>query len=169
MLDENEMVRFGAFVLPIALIMFFYMFVSNQTSCFISFSAWVVSVTFMGVSFVMLCDILKKDKGPRAMQEIAEIIREGSEGFFVTQYGTIFKFAAICAVCLFGMYAMRDLPSNSKLNEFFSPVGMALITSVSFCMGAVCSAIAGYAGIWVSVRANLRVAAAAKRDYNDAI
>jgi len=36
-------------------------------------------------------------------------------------------------------------------------------------LGAVCSAIAGYAGIWVSVRANLRVAAAAKKCYNDAI
>jgi len=36
-------------------------------------------------------------------------------------------------------------------------------------LGAVCSAIAGYAGIWVSVRANLRVAAAARKCYNDAI
>jgi len=43
------------------------------------------------------------------------------------------------------------------------------MTSLSFMLGAVCSAIAGYAGIWVSVRANLRVAAAAKKCYNDAI
>jgi Na+/H+-translocating membrane pyrophosphatase len=46
---------------------------------------------------------------------------------------------------------------------------MAFLTSISFLLGAICSAIAGYAGIWVSVRANLRVAAAAKRCYNDAI
>lgn len=46
---------------------------------------------------------------------------------------------------------------------------MALITSVSFLLGAVCSAISGYAGIWVSVRANLRVAAASKKDYNEAM
>lgn len=46
---------------------------------------------------------------------------------------------------------------------------MAFITSASFCIGAICSAISGYAGIWVSVRANLRVAAASKKDYNDAI
>jgi len=43
------------------------------------------------------------------------------------------------------------------------------MTSISFMLGAVCSAIAGYAGIWVSVRANLRVAAAARKCYNDAI
>jgi len=67
------------------------------------------------------------------------------------------------------MYAMREIPAGSKLNEFFSPLSLAFITSISFCLGAICSAIAGYAGIWVSVRANLRVAAASKKCYNDAI
>jgi Na+/H+-translocating membrane pyrophosphatase len=46
---------------------------------------------------------------------------------------------------------------------------MAFITSISFLIGAVCSAIAGYAGIWVSVRANVRVASAARNDYNKAL
>jgi len=67
------------------------------------------------------------------------------------------------------MYAMRDIPASSKLNEYFSPVSMAFLTSLSFLLGSVASAIAGYAGIWVSVRANLRVAAAARKCYNDAI
>jgi inorganic pyrophosphatase len=67
------------------------------------------------------------------------------------------------------MYAMREIPAQSKLNLYFGPISMACITSVSFLMGSVCSAIAGYAGIWVSVRANLRVAAASRKCYNDAI
>jgi H+-translocating diphosphatase len=46
---------------------------------------------------------------------------------------------------------------------------MALITSISFLLGANCSALSGYAGIWVSVRANVRVAAAARKCYNDAL
>lgn len=46
---------------------------------------------------------------------------------------------------------------------------MAFITSISFLLGANCSALSGYAGIWVSVRANVRVAAAAKKCYNDSI
>ena len=46
---------------------------------------------------------------------------------------------------------------------------MALVTSISFLLGAFCSAVAGYAGIWVSVRANVRVAAAARNCYNDSL
>lgn len=73
------------------------------------------------------------------------------------------------SVALFIMYAFRDIPPSSKLNDFFTPLGMAFITSFSFFVGSISSAISGYAGIWVSVRANLRVAAASKRCYNDAI
>lgn len=67
------------------------------------------------------------------------------------------------------MYIMRDIPAQSKLSNYFTSFSMALITSFSFFLGAICSAISGYAGIWVSVRANLRVAAACKKCYNDAI
>ena len=73
------------------------------------------------------------------------------------------------AIGLFFMYATRDIPASSRLNNYFSSVQMAFITSISFCIGAVCSAVAGWAGIWVSVRANLRVAAASRKCYNDAI
>lgn len=46
---------------------------------------------------------------------------------------------------------------------------MAFVTCLSFLIGANCSAISGYAGIWVSVRANVRVAASASKDYNEAL
>jgi len=61
---------------------------------------------------------------------------------------------------------VRDPIEGSELNNYFSTTGMAFITSISFLIGSLCSAISGYAGIWVSVRANIRVAAAARNDYN---
>jgi Na+/H+-translocating membrane pyrophosphatase len=64
---------------------------------------------------------------------------------------------------------LREPVAGSVLNQYFSTTGMALITSISFLLGACCSAIAGYAGIWVSVRANVRVASAARNDYNEAL
>jgi len=168
-LKEYEFVKYGIIGLPIISITFFYIFVSQSTSSLVSFMAWNISIFFVFVSLWILCEILQKDVGPKAMQDIAEIIREGSEGFFVTQYGTIFKYAFLTSIGIFFLYAGRDIPAKSKLSEYFGPISMALLTSVSFILGAICSAIAGYAGIWVSVRANLRVAAAAKRCYNDAI
>jgi H+-translocating diphosphatase len=103
------------------------------------------------------------------MQEIADPIREGSEGFFMTQYGTISKLAGLCSIGLFFIYAIRDPIPGSTLNVYFTTNGMALITMLSFLIGATCSAVAGYAGIWVSVRANVRVAAACRNDYNSAL
>ena len=155
--------------MPLFLIAAFYVCISSSTSALITFIAWIFSVVFICISFWMLCEILLKDQGPRGMQEIAEVIREGSEGFFVTQYDTIFKYAFLTSIALFIMYALREIPAQSNLNNYLSPLSMAIITSVSFLMGSVCSAIAGYAGIWVSVRANLRVAAASRKCFNDAI
>lgn len=90
--------------------MAFYMFVSPSTSVLIAFSAFMVSIVFLCVGFIILCEILQKDIGPRSMQDVAEVIREGSEGFFMTQYGTIFKFAGGTGVGLFFMYLFRDIP-----------------------------------------------------------
>lgn len=168
-LEEYDKLKFAFIGIPFVLITFFYMFVSSSTSSLISFTAWNFSILFIFISLWILCEILNKDVGPKAMQDIAEVIREGSEGFFITQYGTIFKYAFLTSIGLFFLYAFREIPAKSALAEYFSPISMAFMTSLSFLFGSVCSAISGYAGIWVSVRANLRVAAAAKKCYNDAI
>jgi len=110
-LDESASLKTIVILAPIGLIAAFYMFVSSSTSSIISFSAWVLSIVFLLISLWILCEILKKDTGPRNMQDIAEVIREGSEGFFITQYGTIFKYAFITAIGLFIMYATRDIPA----------------------------------------------------------
>ena len=153
---------------PICIVTF-SLFVSSSQSSLIAFVALINSMMFIGISIWLLGWILDKDIGPRSMQEIAETIKEGAEGFFMTQYGTIFKLAFVCAAGLFGIYCCREPVPGSNLNAYFSVTSMAFIMSFCFLMGACCSAIAGYAGIWVSVRANLRVAAASRNDYNAAI
>lgn len=45
----------------------------------------------------------------------------------------------------------------------------AYITVAAFLLGAVCSGIAGYVGMWVSVRANVRVSSAARRSAKEAL
>jgi inorganic pyrophosphatase len=58
---------------------------------------------------------------------------------------------------------------DSQLHLYLGTTSMAFITSISFLIGANCSALSGYAGIWVSVRANVRVTSAARKCYNEAI
>lgn len=71
---------------------------------------------------------------------------------------------------LFLVYLQRSpAAGSSQLHDYLGPTSMALITSISFLIGANCSALSGYAGIWVSVRANVRVAAAARKCYNEAL
>ena len=108
---EESAMKAMLLIAPIGFIAVFYVFVSQSTSSLISFSAWIFSIVFIIIAIGMLCEILKKDCGPRSMQDVAEVIREGSEGFFVTQYGTIFKYAFLTSIGLFIMYAMREIPT----------------------------------------------------------
>jgi hypothetical protein len=82
--ERNRPVLVGIAASPLILILLFYLLVSNSTSNIIAFSALMVSLWFIGVSMWMLCWILDKDQGTRAMQDISDPIKEGSEGFFIT-------------------------------------------------------------------------------------
>ena len=68
------------------------------------------------------------------------------------------------------MYLNRSpATGESQLHLYIGNTFMAFITMISFLIGANCSALSGYAGIWVSVRANVRVASAARKCYNEAL
>lgn len=109
--------------------------------------------------------IMSKDDSNAEMRVVSEAIREGSEGFLRVQYGTIFVLAIIVAVALAILYLFRDPPSHEV-----SRATMSFVTAVSYLIGAFCSALAGYIGVWVSVRVNIRVAvAASKFSYSDAL
>ena len=85
-LNQNGMqgIKYGLFLVPIAIIFLFSIFVSNSTSNMIAFTALVISITFMAFSIWILCWILDKDQGTRAMLDVSDPIKEGSEGFFIT-------------------------------------------------------------------------------------
>jgi len=105
--DKYKPVRIITFVSPVVLFVAFTLFISDSYSNLIAFGALLVSLSFIGVSIWMLCWILDKDTGTPAMKDISDPIREGSEGFFITQYGTIFKLAFLCSILLFLVYLNR--------------------------------------------------------------
>ena len=103
--------------------------------------------------------VLEKDEGTMEMIEVADAIRAGASGFFSTQYGLISKLAVVCAAFVFFLYEFRQVTPEQEKSGLTSH-SVAILTTVAFLLGAFCSGMSGYAGMWVSVRANSRVAAA---------
>lgn len=142
----------------------------NYALLFILFGLFI-SVAALCYSIYILIWIMTKDEGNQAMREVASCIKQGSEGFFKAQYGTIFKLSIVFCFFIVVIYYLRKSPlqentrlKNENANEIneqgISNVALAIFSGSSFLFGALCSALSGYVGMWVSVRANVRYAAA---------
>ena len=129
--------------------------------------AFISSVAALAFSLWLAAWVFEHEEGPPSMLAVSNPIQEGSEGFFRVQYGTIAQISLVVSGLLFLLFVAKD--SSEISVSHISPLAMGLITSVTFLMGAACSALAGYAGMWVSVRANVRVANAALECFNRAI
>src|SRR5258708_653030 len=103
-------------------------------------------------------DVSSQDRGTKAMQEVAARIFEGAMAFLNRQYRTIAVFAIVAAVIL-----------GVLIGGLANDPGHGLRTAIAFLVGAFCSGLAGFIGMFIAVQANLRTAAAAQRSVKAAI
>jgi len=117
------------------------------------FLSFAIVSSFIAIVYGLFLakSILKKSPGNTRMQEIAKAIQEGASAYLNKQYKTI----SIIAVILFFIIG------------FVPKLGWTM--AFGFLVGAIFSALAGYIGMNVSVRANVRTTEAARSGINEAL
>lgn len=105
----------------------------------------------VGVGFVVwqIQRVLQEDTGNDTMRAIAAAIQEGASAFLKQEYTILAVFVVAVTMVIAAFLSWQ--------------------TAICFFAGALTSALAGYLGMWIAVRANVRTAAAAERSLNDGL
>lgn len=107
-----------------------------------------ISLAALAIAYALRAQVLAQDEGTAKMQEIAAAVQEGAAAYLARQFKTLSVFVAIVFVLLFALPGETDI----KIGR-----------SIFFLVGAGFSALVGYNGMWLAVRANVRVAEAARK------
>src|SRR5258706_1526417 len=128
----------------------------------------IFGISIIGLLFALylIRDVLRRDTGTERMREISNAIKQGAEAFLRRQNRTI-AFLAVALACL--IYILYAFVRAHNEHDPASTGVLALWTTLSFIFGATCSVAAGYMGMWVAIRSNIRTASAARTSMNDAL
>jgi K(+)-stimulated pyrophosphate-energized sodium pump len=119
------------------------------TNLNITYVVLAISLLALAIAWVLRAQVLAANEGTAKMREIAEAVQEGAAAYLARQFRTLSYFVGIVFFLLFA------LPADTTSIR----VGRSLF----FLMGAGFSALVGYNGMWLAVRANVRVAEAARQ------
>ncbi len=111
--------------------------------------ALVSAVLAIAYGLILIRWILRQPKGNEKMQSIAKAIQEGAEAYLNRQTKTVAVVAGLIFILLW--------------------IFLNLTTAIGFVVGAFLSALAGYVGMNISVRANVRTAEAAREGLSKAL
>ncbi|MCX6144818.1 MAG: sodium-translocating pyrophosphatase [Ignavibacteriales bacterium] len=128
----------------------------------------VLGISVIGLLFAvyLLRDVLRRDVGTPQMREISDAIKTGAEAFLRRQNRTIATMAIALAALIYILYAFVRTPT---VHDPSGPAALAFWTTLSFILGAACSVAAGYMGMWISIRSNIRTASEATKGMNGAL
>jgi K(+)-stimulated pyrophosphate-energized sodium pump len=114
--------------------------------------------------------VLKKDKGTEKMQEVWNAIRIGADAYLNRQLRTILPFIALLAVALFfSVYVAPPTPEALEKFGANAHIVIAVGRMLAFILGASFSLIVGQYGMRMAVQANVRVASASRRSFNESL
>ncbi|MCU0504279.1 MAG: sodium-translocating pyrophosphatase [Chloroflexi bacterium] len=136
----------------------------SSTLQLIILPAGIIAVLF---ALYLARDVLRRDKGTAAMQDVAATILEGAVAFIRRQYTTIAILALLGAVVLTALISIVETQEVADTDIYGVELGIR--TGIAFLVGAACSMASGIIGMYISVKANLRTASAAQRSVVEAV
>ncbi len=107
-----------------------------------------VALLALAVAGALVREVLAADQGTERMQNIARAVQEGAAAYLKRQFRTLAVFVVVIPLLLL------LLPADSEAVRWGR--------SIFFAVGALFSAVTGFLGMWLAVRGNVRVAAAAR-------
>ena len=107
-----------------------------------------VALIALAVAGGLVREVLAAGQGTERMQNIARAVQEGAGAYLARQFRTLLIFVVVIP------FVLLLLPAEST--------GVQIGRSIFFVVGAAFSALTGFMGMWLAVRGNLRVAAAAR-------
>jgi K(+)-stimulated pyrophosphate-energized sodium pump len=115
----------------------------------ITFAILAIALGALAIAAVLRQQVLAASEGTAKMREIAEAVQEGAAAYLARQFRTLSYFVGIV------FFLLLVLPADS--------LSLRIGRSIFFLLGAGFSALVGYNGMWLAVRANVRVAEAARQ------
>ncbi|WP_407659436.1 sodium-translocating pyrophosphatase [Lipingzhangella rawalii] len=113
----------------------------------------VVALLALAVAARLVREVLNAGQGTERMQNIARAVQEGASAYLRRQFRTLIVFVVVIPILLLFL----PVP-DSDMSELWVRIGRSLF----FAIGAGFSAVTGFVGMWLAVRGNVRVAAAAR-------
>ncbi|MCX6346002.1 MAG: sodium-translocating pyrophosphatase [Armatimonadetes bacterium] len=111
--------------------------------------------------------ISKEDPGSKGMVGVAKAVEEGALAYLKKQIGTMSIFVVIIAVGLAFMY--KNVEGFAGTDRVFQAIPIYIGVSIAFVLGVAASYLAGFIGMMMAVRANVRVANAALTSFKHAL
>jgi K(+)-stimulated pyrophosphate-energized sodium pump len=125
-------------------------------------AAGVITVIF---AIFLARNVLKRSTGTPKMKEIGDIIFKAAWAFLKRQYSTIAIYSVAIAVII---GVLVGLLGGTEV-EGMSAFDIGWRTGVAFLVGAICSGVAGFIGMYIAVKSNARCAAAAQKSLTEAV
>lgn len=110
--------------------------------------------------------VFKQAKGTADMQSISNAIREGAMAFLKRQYKTIALISAVALVVIMAAVFYGHVHESSTAGV---ALNFAIHAGIAFITGAICSAVSGYIGMYMSINSNIRSAEGARSGLNKAL